>query len=303
MRLAHLWLIACGAGVWIPPAPAQQITWQVTFADQPSAYSAYYDRITSHIQAAGARWGQVVQPAANVTVVTRVEFTTAIPRSSGRSLSSSYLGSSNGMNLYEQGVGTMIRVGADPNGAQPDVIIEINPNYMQHTLWWDPSPTTRSAPVDPTKTDAMSVMLHELGHAIAFNGWRNHTTGALPGNYLSTFDRHVTFDGQNLFFTGPEAVAVYGGAVPVTYGNNFHLGNDAPRPGQDLIPDLMNGVVFYDGWRYDISALDRAILADSGLPVTPVPEPGLIVAVGAVVVGVTRRRKQTGRQTPGRNPQ
>ena len=59
--------------------------------------------------------------------------------------------------------------------------------------------------------------------------------------------------------TGPAAEALYGGAVPITFGNNFHIGNSPPRPGDDafLVPDLMNGVVFYRGMSYGISPLDR----------------------------------------------
>jgi hypothetical protein len=55
------------------------------------------------------------------------------------------------------------------------------------------------------------------------------------------------------------------GPVPITYGNPFHLGNNSPRPGSDLIPDLMNGVVYYYQTRYDISALDLAIAKDAGV--------------------------------------
>ena len=66
---------------------------------------------------------------------------------------------------------------------------------------------------------------------------------------------------------------LYGGPVPVTFGNVAHIGNDSSRPGSDLIPDLMNGVVFFRGTRYDISPLDLAIVADTGLTVIAVPEP------------------------------
>jgi hypothetical protein len=39
------------------------------------------------------------------------------------------------------------------------------------------------------------------------------------------------------------------------YDNYGHLGNNDPRPGSDLIPDLMNGIVFFRGTRYDISLM------------------------------------------------
>src|SRR5438876_338634 len=79
-----------------------------------------------------------------------------------------------------------------------------------------------------------SVMLHELGHARGFNGWRDLSNGSLPGNYMSTFDRYVSFNGSEFYFNGPAAVAAHGGPVPLTYGNIFHVGNAAGSgPGQD----------------------------------------------------------------------
>jgi len=108
--------------------------------------------------------------------------------------------------------------------------------------------------------------MHELGHAFAFNGWMDDITGIMPGNYQSTFDEKVNFLNGNFFFTGSRATAIYGSSVPLTYGNHGHLGNSSPRPGSDLIPDLMNGVVFNRGTRYYISPLDVAIFADTGLP-------------------------------------
>jgi hypothetical protein len=58
--------------------------------------------------------------------------------------------------------------------------------------------------------------MHELGHAFAFNGWMNPTTGTMPGNYQSTFDEKTYFDGTNFFFTGSEAVGIYGSPAPLT---------------------------------------------------------------------------------------
>jgi len=51
-------------------------------------------------------------------------------------------------------------------------------------------------------------------------------------------------------------------------GKRLRSAMASPRPGSDLIPDLMNGVVFDRGTSYDISPLDLAILADAGVDVT-----------------------------------
>jgi hypothetical protein len=73
--------------------------------------------------------------------------------------------------------------------------------------------------------------------------------------------------------------------VPLTYGNYHHFGNADPRPGSDLIPDLMNGVVFFRGQRYNISPLDLALLADVGVPV---PEPTALTIVSIGIVCLSR---------------
>jgi hypothetical protein len=117
----------------------------------------------------------------------------------------------------------------------------------------------------------MSTFLHEFGHALAFRGWRDSFDGTLPGDYGSPFDSHTIFSGGDFFFVGPRATDLYGGPVPLTYGNHKHFGNDPPRPGSNLVPDLMNGVRGIRGRRYYISPLDLAVLIDSGLPVIESP--------------------------------
>jgi hypothetical protein len=192
-------------------------------------------------------------------------------RSTGFSATSMFVNNVGGVNVFEQGVANEIRTGIDPNGDMPDLYLKFEPSYLTGELWFDPNPLARSAPVPGDKTDAYSVLLHELTHAIAFNGWRDATTAAIPGSppYESTFDQWESFDDANIYFNGPHATAIYGGPVPITYGNNWHVGNAAPRPGSDLIGDLMNGVVFFRGARYDISPLDLAIIADAGLATMP----------------------------------
>jgi Domain of unknown function (DUF4114) len=98
----------------------------------------------------------------------------------------------------------------------------------------------------------------------------NDTTGALPADFESTFDEKTSFDGTNFFFTGAQATALYGSAVPLTFGNITHLGNSAPRPGSNIIADLMNGGLSR-GIRTGISALDLAILADIGVSIVANP--------------------------------
>lgn len=243
------------------------ITFPVTFQDPGGANSAYYDLITSHIQAAGAEWGRYLDGAGSLEV--QVEFTTSIARVDGASFTSGFSHKNGSRDVFEQGATAELRTGADPNGSSPDIRFRINPNYMRSDMWFDPEPTVRSAAIPANKIDAMSLFIHELGHSFLFTGWMDGTTGALPATYMSTFDENVQFDDANFFFVGANAEARYGGPVPVTYANYGHIGNNSPRPGSDLLPDLMNGVVYYYQTRYRISALDFAMLKDAGVPLLP----------------------------------
>src|SRR6202022_4978727 len=98
------------------------------------------------------------------------------------------------------------------------------------------------------------ILTHEFGHIFGFNGNRNRSTGQLLSNAESTFDTLVIFLNNLPYFTGSNAQNLYGGPVPLTVGNIYHVGNQS-GPGAELATypaDLMNGVVFYRGTRYSI---------------------------------------------------
>jgi hypothetical protein len=247
-----------------PQTPSTGITYNVTFADPSGPYSSYYPAISAATQAAGAAWSRYLAGSGSLEVEIVIN---NAPTMNGASVTTGFVRNNGTRDIFEQGAAYEVRTGTDPNGADPDIRIFIGANYLTSQLWFDPHPETRSDPIPANKIDALSVFIHELGHAFVFNGWMNGTTGALPATYMSTFDEQVQFDGSNFFFTGPNAQAKYGAAVPVTYGNPFHLGNNSPRPGSNLVGDLMNGVVYNYQTRYDISALDLAITKDSGVPV------------------------------------
>ena len=152
-------------------------------------------------------------------------------------------------------------------------------------------------------SDAYSVLQHEFAYALGFNGWLDSSTGTVPASDASTFDAlvgaHPQGTGGGLYFLGAAAMAAYGGPVPLTDGNYTHFGNWAPGDGQALMPDLMNGLVFYRGTRYTVSALDLAVMQDLGLPtrVGVVPEPATallwLAGVGALLLAQRRVRQRT----------
>lgn len=270
--LHGLALAATIAAATHPLRAEAAITFQVSFNDPGSTYASFYDGIRSNVVSAGAEWANLLGSNYSASLQVQLSFAD-IATASGASVTNSYVGLRGGLSTYEQGAAYEVRTGRDPNGALPDIQITLGRSgYLQNELWFDPSPTRQSVAVPTSRTDARSVFLHELGHAFAFNGWRDGVTGALPGGYQSTFDSWVTvgnvLGSPQLFFTGNSARSLYGGPVPLTFGNYGHIGNVAPRPGAKLVPvDLMNGVAFSRGTRYHVSPLDLAMLSDTGFAV------------------------------------
>jgi len=297
---AALFCLAAG----MPPARAQ-VTTNFSFDSSTNVLTqAERDEIAAHVREAMRRWSSLLVIDGPRSIEVSVSIT-AQPTASAASAYGIPIGQAGGRDLLEQGVAYELVTGIDANGSDPDMNLAIGLDYLRNNLWFDPDPGARTATAPFNKTDAMSTFLHEVGHAIAYNGWSDATTGVPPATYWSTFDQWM-IPGAPTVFNGPNAVATWGVAPGLTTGNNKHWGNAsqamfAPRverqveqpvewknglpvpplrpspPTADaslaqvdaddpLIMQLMNGVVFYNGHRYDISPLDIAVLRDVGLP-------------------------------------
>ena len=291
------WLYQALLAIGIATATTQSqasVQFSVSFDDPTNSFTAYDARIASNILAAGAIWSHYL--TGNTTIDLVVDFTN-IPTASASSAGSTFLRNDNGINIFEQSAATKARTGFDFNGTVADAKINIGPAYLANELYFDSDPYGRSTVVPSDRTDAVSVFLHELTHVFGFNGSLNQTTGAIVNNFESTFDELTSFDGHNFFFSGTHAEAVYGGLVPLTFGNIYHFGNQN-GPGQNLVDDLMTGLYYQRGHRYDLTALDLAVSCDIGLTgacaaAAAVPEPGvLVITLLGLAVGIRYRRRR-----------
>lgn len=243
------------------------VKFDITFNDPERAYELFYPSLSDHFRAAGTDWARHLDIEHPVTIEILVNFDD-IPTACGGSMHSVLHSKEGDIETYEQSVAAELRTGIDPNGSHPDMSVTLGiRNLLDGTWWFDPDPYARLETIPEGKLDAYSTILHEFGHALVYNGWREHNHGALPGDYQSVFDSKVIELGGTLYFAGLNAMNLYGGPVPLTSGNIYHLGNKDPLPGEDLLEELMNGVRDKKEWRRYISSHDLAILKDCDLPV------------------------------------
>ena len=254
-----------------------QVSYVVTFNDPNNTLTTQNKiDLTNTIKATGADWSRYLVNNAPVSLSVQLNMTTTVVGAAGGSGSSAYVNTVNNIDIYEQSAAAKLRNGSLAFQPQYDINFYLNPNYMNSQLFFEANPTQRSSAIPQNRLDAYSVFAHEFGHAFAFNGWRSSdgtlNTPANPRQYQSTYDKWMTVENNgDILFRGPNAMAIYGAPVPITNGNVAHIGNAANsgRPGSDLLPDLMNGVVFYYQNRYVVSALDLAIAKDAGMTLAP----------------------------------
>lgn len=210
-----------------------------------------------------------------VDIVINVE-TTGTGRFGGNG-DRTYAGQRDGKELWEAALIGESRNGVDRNPGTPDLSIVIDPSsgYLAR-LWWDPNIATSLAANPPNdRTDAFSLIVHELLHGMGFIGWRDVDTGALPGNYQSVWDAMVVLAGGRANFNGPATTALLGQPVEVRLGGSqgaFHLGN-GPTPAASLMPWIegsnYNSYYYVDGERYTLGRLELALLQDVGWTLEP----------------------------------
>lgn len=189
----------------------------------------------------------------------------------------SYVGMIDGKETWEPSILAESRSGVDPNPKKPDFSIYIDPtsDYINN-FWWDPEINFNiNSNPPPGKTDAFSVILHELIHGLGVNGWRNNETGLLPKNYQSTWDSKISITDSGATFIGTSTLSLLGQPAEIRLGGTqgaFHLGK-GPKISDSAMPWIeasnLNGYVFYYGERYTLGRLELSILEDLGWKIKP----------------------------------
>ena len=78
----------------------------ITFNDLGKQFVGFYDNIASNATAAGAAWGAHLAGDASIEV--EISFDPAIPTTAGASVIAAFVGTSNGINNFEQGAATEV---------------------------------------------------------------------------------------------------------------------------------------------------------------------------------------------------
>ena len=231
------------------------------------------------IQQALSVWSQYIIGMGTLVVALNIQNTTQ-GRESGGPTSSAQVGTNGGLTVWESSAEYELTTGNHVSGTTSDITISIDPGYFQYLDL--AAGLTYASQVPSNLYNPIVVFLHELMHGFGMTGYYDQT-GTLAGAYESNFDRLISKTGSGVFFTGANAVAAYGGAVPLTSNsssgeNYYHFGNQqsdrsrTPATVQDpLTDDLMNGIVFFYDYQYPISNLDLAVLKDLGYSIRTVP--------------------------------
>lgn len=168
--------------------------------------------------------------------------------------------------------------GIDQNGSTPDAFI--NFNIGAFNSYW----TGDRAQVPADKVDAVSVVMGSLKNVFNVYTFSDATTGAQlttpgGGRYSDPMNPLLQKIGGKFFFTGANAVAVFGGPVPLVENPNSaaSIASLHPTLSSDVFAnwDGNSQDALLPGKAYSLSPLDLAIIKDlnPGLKVT-IPQKG-----------------------------
>jgi len=272
---------------------SSQLRFDVQYVDNASSdfaargWLAPESLFRRNVDAALANWAEHLQSAATLIVYVQADRTLA--RAGGTFTNSHFLGTQDGVSVFEPGPLSKIRTGTN-RGGPPDVYLRFNADFVDRHYWLDPTPfDPHDEHVPQGRADFVSIVMHEMGHALGIAGTRSFAPGAAYGtlpSHANPMDVLSGFGGSGtpldarqrpnpMFFRGETATGLFGGHVPLSHvgpGHRLHA-QDFYHLGTCGDPDvlarsLMNGCTMpIDGSRLRLTPLDLAVLADLGYPI------------------------------------
>lgn len=249
----------------------------VTFDDLTGSHADDFALVESNLRAAGNDLSRHFAGASAANMEVLVRFVPGLEGINGHSVTPVPIGFADGATIYDQGAAYEVRTGIDPNGAAPDVIVNVGAEWLDTAGWLDPDASSwASSSVPADRYDARTQFSRLWVHAYAANGWY-HTQQT---DARSVYDRFVhngpdggrggCCNSENRSFIGPLTRQFYRQpGVPVA--NPQLTPSNVYTFGAFLETELMNGTLIETGRRYLPTALTICLLADCGLPVMRLP--------------------------------
>lgn len=213
----------------------------VTFADPTGPSSQYYDVLTNTLQQAFAAWtSHMDAPQGSVTINVTLG---GIPSTESAAARADYIirvGGTSANPLVAPVFGYEVATGRSYASI-----------YTTGSLYIDPSFFTYAFGSSPHAPTGLQVMEHEIGHMLAFD---NYAASLGTSPVRTTFESYLN-NGLIETFTGPNAMAQYGGPVIMDKATVVH----------PFVPGQVS-VMSYTQQATTIQPLDVAMLRDSGLP-------------------------------------
>ena len=243
--------------------------YSVTIANNPASVSAAQQQlIADSLKAAGLWLSSFIQGVGNIEVLLTLDAT--IPTMAAGSASVRSGGTAQAMNgrnyaLWQDGVAAEVQSGVDVTPGAPDALVNVGTTNLERYYWFDRS-LAGAADIPLDKTDGFRVLLHEMLHAAGFNGQLANAPANYAGDIISPYDKYVSETGGRSYFNGPNAVAAFGGPVPVT---GTHLG-DAASFAQGILTSpatLMSYDSVVNGNRISLDPVVIGVLRDLGYTV------------------------------------
>ena len=271
------------------------IKYQVTFQDDDQKLTAQKALILESLDVAVQDWARFVSGKGILRIHIKVTETAVRMQCSGTGI---FLKTISGQNIYDISGTYKMRTGLAVDAHKPDILILINPNFIEKTVFMDAQPRTQNIVIPAGKVNLVSLFKHELGHGFGIQGLLDIKTGRpISAGTISVFDSFIKSSGAQFKFDGAHARKAFAGQpIPLTFcevaqrenfsknGKNFtaywdpsenfyHLGdcNGMHDVAESIRNSVSAGTWSYEvsdaaaGLRFSVTPLEAAILLDLGI--------------------------------------